>query len=360
MRRWGLALLLSGGALCPAASGTPAPRPALPCAGSPPLTRPAGAPPAGITGRLGFYAAEYDPRTLAPLRAVAQDEGSLYPLASAYKTTVLHSLLRGVDDGRFRLGDQQTTTEAARSIERYSAGTNSLLTLARRMIRNSENTAADLLALRVGLTRIQGDLGSLGVTQTHIGLTTKGWWSVQAGLVPALFPEGSLYKSTQAYAQLAPSARMNVTRQILEAVKGVRAEVLETRLDRYFHGPEYDPAIELFVQNTSTPQEYACLNTVLFRSGLSPASGRTFRELMSQSLDPRPFPAPAFRYWGGKPGSGWRLLTLTGYLETREGRVVAYAYFNDRSNTLDAEDMERQIPAANLYIRQQVAALLAR
>ncbi|WP_456829287.1 serine hydrolase [Deinococcus sp. UYEF24] len=343
---------------------TPLPVPAatLPCATDAPgtLALPTTARPAGVTGRLGFYAAEYDPVTLTPLRAVALDPGSVYPLASAFKTTVLHSLLRGVDDGRFRLSDLQTTTEAARSIESYSRGTNTLLTLARRMIRRSENTAADLLALRVGIGRVQADLDALGVKTTRVQFTTKAWWSVQAGLVPAVFPKGSLFTSAQRFSELSAADRLKVTRQVLDTVKGVKAGVLEKQLDVYFHGPEYDPDLELFVQNTSTPQEYACLNATLFRGGLSPASSKVFRTLMATGLDHSPFPAPEFRYWGGKPGSGWRLLTLTGYAETATGRVVAYAYFNDRSDARDSEDIERQIIGADAWIRAQVQAMLAR
>lgn len=335
---------------------------ALPCADDAPATLalPVTARPAGVTGRLGFYAAEYDPATLALLRAVSLDAGSTYPLASAFKTTVLHSLLRGVDDGRFRLGDLQTTTEAARSIEGYSRGTNTLLTLASRMIHRSENTAADLLALRVGPSRIQADLDALGAAQTRVQFTTKAWWSVQAGLVPALFPPGQIASSARRFSQLSAPERLNVTRQVLAAVKGVNADILERRLDLYFKGPEYDPDTELYVQNTSTPQEYACLNATLFNRGLSKASGQVFRRLMATGLDHSPFPAPAYRYWGGKPGSGWRLLTLTGYAETASGRVVAYAYFNDRSDVTDAEAIERQIRGADAWIRAQVEAMLAR
>lgn len=334
---------------------------ALPCADDAPVTLalPDDARPTGVTGRLGFYAAEYDPVTLVPLRSVSLDPESTYPLASTFKTAVLHSLLRGVDDGRFRLGDLQTTTEAARSIEAYSRGTNTLLTLAGRMIHRSENTAADLLTLRVGLSRIQADLDALGVTQTRIQFTTKAWWSIQAGLVPKLFPPGDLSGSLLRFSQLPASGRLNVARQVLETVKGVRAPTLEKQLDVYFKGPTYDPDIELSVQNTSTPQEYACLNATLFNQGLSAASGQVFRTLMATGLDHAPFPAPEFRYWGGKAGSGWRLLTLTGYAETASGRVVAYAYFNDRSDVTYSETMERQIPGADAWIKAQVQAMLS-
>ena len=343
---------------------TPAPVPAvtLPCAGKAPgtLALPDAARPAGVTGRLGFYAAEYNPKTLRPLRAVALDPGGVYPLASAFKMTVLHSLLRGVDDGRFKLSDRLSTSGAARSLGGYSRGSNTLLTLARRMIQGSENTAADLLAQHVGLARIQADLERAGAAQTRIQFTTKAWWSVQAGLVPALFPTGRLLASAQRYSDLPAAERLNVVRQVLNTVKGVRADVLGRQLEEYFHGPEYDPDLELYVQNTSTPQEYACLNATLFRSGLTPASSRVFRSLMATGQDHPPLTGPPFRFWGGKPGSGGHLLTLTGYAETATGRVVAYAYFNDRSDTYDDALMERQIPAADAWIRAQVLAMLAR
>ena len=152
----------------------------------------------------------------------------------------------------------------------------------------------------------------------------------------------------------------NVVRQVLSTVKGVRAEVLDRQLEEYFHGPEYDPDLELYLQNTSTPQEYACLNATLFRGGLSAASSRVFRTLMATGQDHPPLTGPQFRFWGGKPGSGGHLLTLTGYAETATGRVVAYAYFNDRSDTYDSVLMERQIPAADAWIKAQVLAMMGR
>lgn len=343
---------------------TPAPVPAvtMPCAGEAPgtLALPDAARPAGVTGRLGFYAAEYDPRTLRPLKAVALDPGRVYPLASAFKTTVLHSLLRGVDDGRFKLGNRLSTTGAARSLGGYSRGSNTLLTLAGRMIHDSENTAADLLAQHVGLARIQADLERAGAAQTRVQFTTKAWWSVQAGLVPALFPKGRLLASAQRFADLPAADRLNVVRQVLSTVKGVNAKTLDHDLEAYFHGPEYDPDLELYLQNTSTPQEYACLNATLFRGGLSAASSRVFRTLMATGQDHPPLTGPQFRFWGGKPGSGGHLLTLTGYAETATGRVVAYAYFNDRSDTYDSVLMERQIPAADAWIKAQVLAMMGR
>ncbi len=145
-----------------------------------------------------------------------------------------------------------------------------------------------------------------------------------------------------------------MVRQVLNTVKSVNADTLTARPQDCFHGPAYGPDLEL-LQNTSSPHEHecACLNVTLCRSGLSPASAKVFRRLMATGQDHPPLTAPEFRSWGGKPGSGGHLLTLTA-----TGRVVAYAYFNDRSDTYDDALIKRQIPATDAGIKGQIGAML--
>ena len=46
-------------------------------------------------------------------------------------------------------------------------------------------------------------------------------------------------------------------------------------------------------------------------------------------------------YRAAKAGSGWRILTLTGYLELSNKESIAYAYFNDESETFESEVIEK-------------------
>jgi beta-lactamase class A len=63
-------------------------------------------------------------------------------------------------------------------------------------------------------------------------------------------------------------------------------------------------------------------------------------------------------YRAAKAGSGWRILNLAGYAELSSGITLTYTYLNDQSETLDSEDIEKQIKPVNAWIDQVLLELL--
>lgn len=308
--------------------------------------------PAVVTGKVSFYAAVYDPGTVTAGRAYAIGPANVVmPLASTYKPAVLWAALRDVDGGRLKLNTPLTTTEANRSIEDYTPGTNPLLKLAHRAIEESENTAADILHRTVGTERVATLVSRLSPC-TNVLLTTKTFWAAQAGMLPDLIPatdHATLLGAAAQYQRLSPAERLAFASRLNAASLKVSAPALLQQLDLYFGGPTYDPSFDTTFQNTSTARAFTDLTAALYmRSGLKPQTRQLMREIMAKGCC-HPKKAPfTYTYWGSKAGSGWRLLNLTGYVELPDGRALAYTYLNHESNTLDAEVMEEQIiPVTN-------------
>lgn len=313
--------------------------------------------PPGVTGRVSFFAAEYDPKTLRPLQAFTLgNPDDLHPLASIFKPLVVQGVLQDVDAGKFRLNSTFTTTAATRSIEDYPAGRNSLQVLAKRAISLSDNTASDILHLAYGPERLARAVRQQSPC-TSVLLTTKAWWAAQAGLIPEVMTAdtaaGSRLYGAQPFEQ-----RLLTAGTLIAASQKLTGPDVERALDAYFHGPTYAADMEVNLQNTSTARAYTDLMArTLSGSALKPATRKVFRDILATGCCRPRTPKLNARYWAAKAGSGWGILTLTGYVETGDGRVLAYTYLNDGSTTTDAEEMEKQIRPVVLWIEQNLLAL---
>ncbi len=315
--------------------------------------------PAGVTGRVNFYAAEYDPRTHQTLRALALGRpDDVQPLASSFKPLVVQAALQEVDAGRLRLNTLLTTTAANRSIEGYPAGSNSVQVLAKRAIYLSDNTASDLLHLAAGPERLAREVRRQSPC-TSLLLTTKAWWAAQAGLLPAVLTPDPV-AGLRAYGAQPFDQRLLTARALIAAAQKVTGPEVERQLDLYFHGPTYAADLELAVQNTSTARVYTDLMArTLPGAALKPATRTVFRDILATGCCRPKTPKLDATYWAAKAGSGWGILTLTGYVETGDGRRFAYTYLNDGSVTTDAEEMEKQIRPVVLWIEQNLLTLRA-
>lgn len=313
--------------------------------------------PAVVTGRVSFYAAEYHPTTLKPLRAAALgDVAAARPLASLFKPLVVQAALQDVDAGKLTLGTPLTTTAANRSIENYPSGTNTLQVLARRAISLSDNTASDILQLTYGPERLARAVRSVSPC-TSVLLTTKAWWAAQTGLAPDVFTAGAAVGARR-YAAQPFEERLVTAAALIAASQDVTGPVVERELDRYFHGPAYDAGMEVDLQNTSTAQAFTDLMArTLSGRNLKSRTRQVFRDMLATGCCRPGTPVLVSRYWAAKAGSGWGILNLTGYVETPDGRVFAYTYLNDRSVTTDAEDMEQQIRPVVRWTEQVLLAL---
>lgn len=364
-----LAAALLGGPRAGAMAFTPPP-PTLPLTGvaptcvspsaAPPVSAPTLLPlPAAVTGHVSFYAAEYDPETRRPLRALTLgNPDDLHPLASSFKSLVLQGILQDVDAGRLRLNTVFKTTAANRSIEAYPAGSNTLQVLAKRAIYLSDNTASDILHLAYGPERLARAVRQSSPC-TSVLLTTKAWWGAQAGLIPSVMtPDPAA--GARAYGAQPFAQRLLTAGALIAASQKLGGPEVERQLDVYFHGPTYAADMEVNLQNTSTARAYADLMArTLPGAALKPATRRVFREILATGCCRPKAPKLNATYWAAKAGSGWGILTLTGYVETGDGRTFAYAYLNDGSATTDAEKMEDQIRPVVLWIEQNLQALAA-
>ena len=152
--------------------------------------------------------------------------------------------------------------------------------------------------------------------------------------------------------------RLQSAHSLIDAAQKLTGPEVERRLELYFHGPTYAADMEVNLQNTSTARAYTDLMArTLSGQALGPATRRVFRDLLATGCCRPRAPQLSTTAWAAKAGSGWGILTLTGSVETRDGRTFAYTYLNDGSATTDAEAMERQIRPVVLWIEQQLLRL---
>ena len=294
-----------------------------PC--SQPLTaEPAPQPPAALSGRLGLWVARVDPATLQPIRAVAVEPDGLFPLASSYKQAVLWALLRDIDAGKVALSETFDVTLANQSLGNYPFDDSTVETLATRMIQKSDNTATDILHRRVGLGKVQAIADGLGLCQTRLILPTKTWWIAQAGL-------DDTWPGAKVFGAATGKELDDLARKLDETAQRYRADYLQRQLDVYFE-ERYDPEIDLGTQNVSTPYEFGQLIAHQFlRPNLTGPSRAMLRDVMATGYGRSKLRVPV-RYFGGKGGNGWKILTMTGYFETSAGDHVVYVFMQHRSH----------------------------
>lgn len=352
--------------VAPARADIPAPTPPstpffLETCGDPPVARPVTLGlPAGVTGRVSFYAAEYDPSTLAVRQAVSYgpvtDE---QPIASMFKPLVVALTFRDVDAGRVTLTTRLRTTPRNRSIETFPPGTNTVQTLARRAIELSDNTAADILLLNVGPERLTRAVLERSPC-TRVFLTGKAAWAAQGGLQANLLGP-DLLTAAREYAARTPEDRLPLAGALIRNAQQYGGPDVQATLDMYFRGPAYSPEVDLAFQHRSTAKAFTDLVARVYSGrNLTPGTRRVFRNIMALGCCAPRGPRLPVQYWAAKAGSGWRTLALSGYVELRDGRVLAYTYLNDLSDSRDAEVIERQIRPVVTWIESNLLDLTGR
>jgi beta-lactamase class A len=330
------------------------------CGTAPMATAPKLPLPAIVTGRVAFYATAYQNGVTVPSSELSiGDPTEVFPTASMFKTLVVHAALQAVDASKLKLNQPFITTAENRSIEAYPLGTNSLEALAERAIRQSDNTASDILHQAVGTTALARQVKSKSPCTTVL-LTTKALWAAQAGLAADVLGS-DVVAGARAYAELPFEDRLPVAARLNAAAHTVAGPAIETALDTYFHGPTYTPELELWLQNTTTAKAFTdLLATVLSTRDLKPTTRSLFRTIMSKGCCVPKNTSLRSRYRAAKAGSGWRILTLSGYAELPNGLTLAYTFLNDQSDTLDSEDMEKQIRPVNAWIDQVLLEVVKR
>ncbi|GAA5511852.1 hypothetical protein Dcar01_00565 [Deinococcus carri] len=317
----------------PATASPPASRAAaqpLPsgCLAQAPAAQPAPPPPQPLSGRLGLWVAEVDPATLRPLRAVATHPDEVFPLASTYKQAVLWAVLRQFDAGALLPTERFDVTRENQSLGDYPYDDTNVKDLTIRMIQHSDNTATDILHRRVGLKAVQALADDLGLCHTRLILPTKAWWVAEAGL-------SDTFNGTHLWETATGEDRERLAAAIDADAQKYRFDYLQRRLDAYFEG-DADPANDLRVHNLSTPYEFATLLAHEYlRPGLSPRALKWQHEVAALGFGRSALRAEAAHNvaaFYGKGGNGWRILTYTGYFQTKDGRHVVYAFMQHGSD----------------------------
>ncbi|WP_369814948.1 serine hydrolase [Deinococcus sp. Leaf326] len=292
------------------------------CLTAAPTVAKAPTPPLPLSGRLGLWVAEIDPETLGVIRAVGTNPDSVFPLASTYKQAVLWALLREFDAGRVSPTERFDVSRGTQSLGTYPFDGMNVRDLSTRMIQYSDNTATDLLHRRVGLGRVQAVADRLGLCRTRLILPTRDWWVAQSGL-------SATFSGTSRWAGATGAERLRLASLIDADARQYPAGYIQRQLDLYFDH-RYQPADDLRAHNLSTPYELGTLLAHEFLDpGLSPRARKWQREVMARGFGRRALRAEAagnVAFFGGKGGNGWRLLTYSGYFQTKDGRQVVYAF----------------------------------
>jgi beta-lactamase class A len=301
--------------------------------------------PKQITGRIGLYVARIPAgsKDFTPIKAIQINPQGQFPLASNFKQSVLHGLMRDVDAGHVKLSEKFSITNANRSYGEYPYDNSDIRQLALRMIQNSDNTATDILFRRIGIGSVQPMLNNLHLCNTRVLLPTKSWWTAQAGLGGKDFPKYALVKATQKFASYPLEAQLKIAARLDAQAQQINPEIMRRFLDNgYFAGRnggvETMSLIDRNIQNASTPAEWArFIHHEFMNSNLSALSQKFFKEIMNHGKGKYLIRVP-FGYYGGKSGNTARVLTYSGYLEAKSGDRLIYVYFNDSSLNLTTRD----------------------
>ena len=301
--------------------------------------------PKQITGRIGLYVARIPSGTkeFSPIKVIQINPQGQFPLASNFKQSVLYSLMKQVDQGYVKLVEKFVITNANRSYGEYPFDNSNVQALATRMIQSSDNTATDILFRRIGIGSVQPIVNDLHLCNTRVLLPTKTWWTAQAGLGGKDFPKYALVKATQKFATYPLEAQLKIAARLDAQAQATNPEIMRRFLDNgYFAGlnggVETMSQIDRNIQNASTPAEWArFIHHEFINSGLTNSSRKMFRDIMLLGKGRHLLRVP-FSYFGGKSGNTARVLTYSGYLETKSGDRLIYVYFNDSSLNLTTRD----------------------
>ncbi len=306
---------------------------ATPCLTESHQTRQLTAPPAsaGLGGDLALYVARFDPVSLQPIKALSVNSSEPFPLASTYKQSVLWSLLAEIDAGKVQWDEKFKVTSANQSLGEYPYDNSSVRTLAERMIKRSDNTATDILHRRIGLDKPQHLADSLGLCNTRLILPTKTWWTAQVGMDPNYFPHYGRLSGAEYFAKAPRAEQLKIAQSVDAHAQSLAPSQLQHLLDQYFEGPDYNPKIDLQTQNASTALELAHLMAFEFMGGgLSANSRQAFEDIMHMGVG-KGFLKTPFVKFGAKSGNAWRILTISGYIETPMGEHIVYVFLNQQS-----------------------------
>jgi beta-lactamase class A len=314
-----------------------------------------------FTGRVGLYVARFPKGSseFVPDKVIQVNPEFQFPLASNFKTAVMLEVIRELQAGTVRPNEKFVVTRANQSLGDFPFDNTSVLELGRRMIEWSDNTATDILFRRVGLEKLQPLADRLSLCNTRLQLPTKTWWVAQAGFGGPDFPKYALRNASRNFAESDFATRLEMAKRLDSYAQKVAPDRLNAAVETYFAGRnggrEAMGEIDRNLQNASTPHEWArFLFNAFAQNGLEPKWNQKFREIMYHGKGRYLLKVP-ITYFGGKSGNTARVLTYSGYLETKSGDRLIYAYMNDSSQEIATRD---QTPQAFFWINAALRKLM--
>ncbi len=314
-----------------------------------------------FTGRVGLYVARFPKGSseFVPDRVIQVNPEWQFPLASNFKTAVMLEVMRELQAGNVKPNEKFVVTRANQSLGDFPFDNTPVLELGRRMIEWSDNTATDILFRRVGLEKLQPLVDRLNLCNTRLQLPTKTWWVAQAGFGGPDFPKYALRNASRTFAEADFATRLEIAKRLDGYAQKVAPDRLNAAVETYFAGRnggrEAMGEIDRNLQNASTPHEWARFLFAAFaQNNLEPKWNQKFREIMSHGKGRYYLKVP-LTYYGGKSGNTARVLTYSGYLETKAGDRLIYAYMNDSSEEIATRD---QTPQAFFWINAALRKLM--
>jgi beta-lactamase class A len=314
-----------------------------------------------FTGRVGLYVARFSKGTseFVPDKVIQVNPEFQFPLASNFKTAVMLEVIRELQAGSLKPNEKFVVTRANQSLGDFPFDNTPVLDLGMRMIEWSDNTATDMLFRRVGLEKLQPLADRLKLCNTRLQLPTKTWWVAQAGFGGPDFPKYALRNASRNFAGADFATRLEMAKRLDSFAQKVAPDRLNAAVETYFAGRnggrEAMGEIDRNLQNASTPHEWARFLFAAFtQNGLEPKWNAKFREIMSHGKGRYYLKVP-LTFYGGKSGNTARVLTYSGYLETKSGDRLIYAYMNDSSQEIATRD---QTPQAFFWINAALRKLM--
>jgi beta-lactamase class A len=314
-----------------------------------------------FTGRVGLYVARFPKGAseFAPDKVIQVNPEFQFPLASNFKTAVMFEVIRELQSGSLKPNEKFVVTRANQSLGDFPFDNTPVLELGMRMIEWSDNTATDMLFRRVGLEKLQPLADRLKLCNTRLQLPTKTWWVAQAGFGGPDFPKYALRNASRNFAGADFATRLEMAKRLDVYAQKVAPDRLNAAVETYFSGRnggrEAMGEIDRNLQNASTPHEWArFLFAAFVNNGLEPKWNQKFREIMYHGKGRYLLKVP-ITYFGGKSGNTARVLTYSGYLETKSGDRLIYAYMNDSSREIATRD---QTPQAFFWINAALRKLM--
>jgi beta-lactamase class A len=261
---------------------------------------------AGVPGVIGIGV-----KTMWDGQTIFINPDRAFPTASVFKVPVLIELLAQAEEGRVRLDERVTMTDALKSPgsgvlkEMASQPSMSLTDLAMLMIIISDNTATDILVDRVGTDAINRRLASWGFRTTRVMMTCRQLLFEVAGRSSGPFT---------------PEMRVEVER------------ILRTR-ERVFTGRAYADTNN----NVTSPREMVTLLEMLVTEGRLSAKVRAQAlDFMrrQQIKDRLPFHLPPGTEVAHKTGSIAGVRNDAGILFVTRGPMLVCAFTRDLKEDL--------------------------